>query len=260
MDNPAQILEDNIELIRKIVRRICQRSALQESDIEDVTSHTFERFIKNDYNIIRESRGESLSQSYLVLVITNIYKDYLRQKSGRWRSSTRAEELGDLAMRLEELLYRYHYSFEEALEIVRTEHKNSNQQPPDRYDAEELVVQLKTRSRSRTFTPGDPHLLNLASTSPDYTDSFRLKELKPLKKKLDGIIEQFKSRLNQEEKLVFKLHFSDGHGITTISRTLGKNRHTIGKIINNKLKAFRKEILDQGFNRSEINEILDYFT
>jgi RNA polymerase sigma factor (sigma-70 family) len=259
MNHPERIFAEQIELIRAIVKRICLRSAMQEPDIEDVISYTFERLIANDYRVFREYRGEKITRSYLELVITNICRDRFRKDSGRWRPSTTALELGELAIRVEELLYRYRYSFNEAVEIIQTEYKNRRQSNPARDDLEEIASILKVKTKTVTFVTEDQHLTKLASVGPEHIDTLRIKELIPLKAQLDKVIQQIKDTLDEEVRFIFNLYFEQGHKITTISRLTGKSRYQIKQILEDNLQRFKQSILDQGFTQNDINEILDYF-
>jgi RNA polymerase sigma factor (sigma-70 family) len=259
MDNPQQVLEENLETIKLIVKKICYRSSMQEADIEDVISYTYERLIRDDYKIIREFEGKTLPQSFLVLVVTNICKDRFRKHSGRWRPSTKATELGETACRLEKLLYRQKYSFEETIEIIETENLNADEKVPSRAEMEKIASQLKVRQRNVTVLPGDLHLTNIATSNPDYESTFRKNELNSRKLELDQVIIQHKRKMGEEEKLILKLHFSDNHNISVISRTLNKTRYHIKKSIDLTLETFKQTILKNGFDRSEIDEILEHF-
>ncbi len=259
MENPQQVLEENLELISTIVRKICLRSAMQEADIEDIVSYTYERLIRNDYHIIRDFDGETLPQSYLVLVVTNICKDFFRMHSGRWRPSTKAKELGETACLLEKLLYRHQHSFEEAIEIIETQCRNTDSPIPSRAELERIASQLKIRHRNITVLPGDPHLTNIATSNPDYESNFRKNQLDDRKKLLDQVINQHRQKLGEEEQLILKLYFHENNNISTISKILNKSRYHIKKTIDKTLENFKHIILKNGFERSEIEEIIEYF-
>mgnify|MGYP006300058433 CR=1 FL=1 len=260
MDNPSRVLEQHVELIRTIVRKVCSRSGLREVDVEDVTSYAFERFVENDYKVIREFEGEALSQSYLVLVTRNICNDYFRQRSGRWRPSTKAQELGDLAIRVEELLYKDRCSFEEMFESIDVEWSNRGLTPPSRYDLEEVALQLKPKSRPITHTSEEDYLGRAAAVTPDYSDVFRSNELHPQKQRLDQFVQQLKRKLDDDARLVFQFYFNDNHRISSIARTLAKSRYQVKQILDTNLERFRQAIYDEGFDPSDISEILDYFS
>lgn len=108
----------SLPLVKAVIRSLCRRHWLGEPEAEDFASVVMLKLIENDYEVLRNfAHGSSLG-TYLTTVVQRALVDYLRHTRERWRPSRKAERLGPVAVRLEELRGRHGYSFDEASEIL----------------------------------------------------------------------------------------------------------------------------------------------
>ncbi len=248
---PENTFETHFAAINSIIGRICYGQKLQSSDFEDIQSYVYERLIEKDYRILREYQSAGHSQSYLLLAIKNIHRDYGRLNLGRWHSSVKAGELGEMGILLEKLLYRRHYSFDEACEIILTISRNQQKTPPSRKKLEAMAVQLKKKPRETIITPGDEVLSILArSKETAADDALQIDELKPKKETFDRITENLKKELTNEDRLILKMKFEDGLPISKIARVLTKKRYYIDQRLKDILHAFKDGIVSQGVDKA----------
>lgn len=230
----------------------------QKADVEELISEVFVRFTKNNYKIICDFGKDVLPTSYIAIIIKNIINDWFRIKCGRWRSSTLARNLGELAIRVEELMYKYQFTLNEVEEIIQTEYRNTNQTAPSRKDLEIIASRLKERLKSVTFNSDECQFDSLAAISSDITDAISQDDLIQKKIEINELIQGVKAKLDENAQLVFNLYFIENHKLSSISKLMGKNRYEVKQIIDKNLELFRQAILEAGFEKSEIFELLNY--
>jgi RNA polymerase sigma factor for flagellar operon FliA len=115
---PDQLFLKSLPLIEKIIAFASRRSRFSREDAEDFSSWVKLRLIENDYGVLRKFKGGCSLATYLSVVIQNFAKDYRDRLWSKWRSSAEALRLGPLAVRLEQLLVREGYSFDEACQLL----------------------------------------------------------------------------------------------------------------------------------------------
>ena len=84
----------NLAIIDRIVRFICRRHKISESEAEDFSSEVRLRLVENDYEVFRRFQHRSSLRTYLTIVIQRIYLDYRNHLWGKWRPSAEARRLG----------------------------------------------------------------------------------------------------------------------------------------------------------------------
>lgn len=119
---PEQTFLENLKLIKAVIAQSCRRSNFSFQEAEDFGGHVLCKLIDDDYAVIRKFRGDkgATLQTYLTMVIKRALLDYKDHIWGKHHASAEAQRLGPVAVRLEELMVRDRYSFEEACEILRT--------------------------------------------------------------------------------------------------------------------------------------------
>jgi RNA polymerase sigma factor (sigma-70 family) len=119
---PEQTFLENLEFIKKVIAQSCRRSNFRPQEAEDFEGQVLCKLIDDDYAVIRKYRGDkgATLQTYLTMVIKRALLDYKDHIWGKYHASAKAKELGPVAVRLEMLLVRDRYFFEEACEILRT--------------------------------------------------------------------------------------------------------------------------------------------
>jgi len=113
------LFSSQLEMIRELIRAISRNGRLAPEDAEDFASFVMVKLIENDYARLRKFKGESSLRTYLTVVIQRLLLDYRAAKLGKWRPSMRARRLGAVAVKLEELLWRDGYTFQEAVHVLQ---------------------------------------------------------------------------------------------------------------------------------------------
>src|SRR5260221_10151464 len=114
-----------LDLIERVIRFVSSRQHLSASDADDFASHVKLKLIEADYAVFRKFQGRSSLRTYLTIVIERLFLDYRISAWGKWRASAQAKRGGQGAGLLEQLLVRDGYGFEQACELLTTNHRIS---------------------------------------------------------------------------------------------------------------------------------------
>jgi DNA-directed RNA polymerase specialized sigma24 family protein len=149
-----------LSVIERVISFVSSRHHLPGSDADDFGSHVKLKLIENDYAILKKFEGRSNLRTYLTVVIQRLFLDYRIMAWGKWRPSAEAKRFGEIAILLERLTHRDGYGFEEACELMQTNHQITMSRP----DLEAIAARLPHRLRRR-FESEDA-LTNLADDQP----------------------------------------------------------------------------------------------
>lgn len=245
------LLLEHLDFIERTVRAIARRNALSAWEADDLAAHVKLRLISNDYAIFRRFRGKSRLTTYLTTVIQNLFRDFRIQQWGKWRPSAAASRFGDVGVQLEALLYRDHFTFSEAVGLLR-----------NRYDVEESdreLLEIASHMRPRTTRRFESDSVLVCLRSPDRGDQRVAEgELAGAQERVRRALSSALSSLASEDRLILKLRFADGLTMRSIADTLDLDRRRIYARMRRLLRKVRQRIVEQGVRSEEILELLGW--
>lgn len=253
--DPGKFFENNLKHIEEVIKSICTRKGIYGEDAKDFASHVKIQLIENDYQKIREFRGKSNIKTYLNTVITRIYIDMKRKEQGRWRPSEAAKRVGNVGVILEELINKHGHSFEEAYEILTTNHNISISKD----EAYALYCKLPEKTASgMSIDKGDEPLSTISDQALRPTEVLINRELNEKKARLLEIIEKIRPDLSPEDRLLLKMVFEDNRKISEIARLFKKERNEIDRRLKQILAKFKEGMLARGININDVMEVIEF--
>jgi RNA polymerase sigma factor for flagellar operon FliA len=235
--------------LERVIQQVCRRSGLRKEEVEDFASHVHVKLIEDDYSVLRRFKGTSSFTTYINTVVLNLLRDYLNHQWGKWRPCAAAQRLGAVAIQLDRLLNRDHYTFDEACQFLRTN-----------YHAQESVEQLQSmaaqfpfRTSHRTEDAKVPEELPDPSESADRR--VREAEREARRRKLFQLLEEALATLDPEDALIVKMRAQ--FSIVEIARVLGLDQKPLYRRIERILKTLRKELERRGVHPDDISDLLD---
>jgi len=253
ISNPRQFVEANIGEIRKRVRSLCRKYSIFGDDSTEFESEIIVMLLENDCKHLRGFKGSNgcSAQTYLFTLIGSRFIDAFRKiVEKKWHPSTRAEELGPLAKKLEELLIRFGLPFHEAYETLVSNPAMKISEEA----ARALSHQLMDRNMPARFTDELPDVHD-PGDSPE--DSAIKAQLLELKRQLLDLVREISRDLSPEDRLMIKMAYEDGINISEIGRQLKVDNphYRIKKVI----ERFQTELLRRGINyKSAIGLLEEY--
>ena len=249
--DPVQFITGSYQKVEAIIRAVCFRNRLKPDEAEDFSAEVKLRLVENDYRILRVFTGKSSIETYLTTVIANTVRDLLRERNGRWRPSEEARRQGEVAERIEELIYRFHYPFHEAFQILTTNFGFAISEK----DARDIFFKLKVRE-------GRPVAVSTEEEFHDERGTPETEMINAEQNLLEGrisvIIDEMRVQLSATDRLMMRMAFEDNLKLTVIAEQLHLNRAEVDRRIREILTLFKRGILQQGINYNEVQELIEY--
>jgi RNA polymerase sigma factor (sigma-70 family) len=242
---------DNLEWIRRSAASLCRRYGLGGDEAEDVRSWVELKLIEDDYAPLRKFRGDSSIRTYLVVVVAALFRDYRASNWGRWRPSAAALRAGQLAMRLETLVYRDRCTLGEA---ARTLRQSKETDLPDT-ELARLLAQLPVRGPLRPYEAGEAPLDAVAADA-SADDGVARDEAEQARGTVLAALNRVLMGLPREDRLILRLHYWKGLSVADVSRALGLPQKPLYRRIEGALKQLRRGLLAEGVQPEQTREFL----
>src|SRR6185369_5965534 len=211
--NPQAAFIENLETIERIIATICRRHLLVGDDQDDFASYVKLRLVDDDYAAFKKFQGRSSISTYLVVVITNCFRDFRVSRWGRWRPSAVAKRLGSLALRLEILMWRDGYGVRQAIEVLRSQGGDL----PSDSELIRLSAQIPARGRSG---PANPDEIENTPGSDHADEGIIQEEIDLGRAAALQALERALQTLPAEDRLILKMKFFDNASAPDIARAL----------------------------------------
>ncbi|HEX6038260.1 RNA polymerase sigma factor [Longimicrobium sp.] len=246
------LLTNNLGWVDRVAAQVCRRHGLDPDESDEFAGWARMRLVEDDYAVLRKFRGESAITTYLTVVVTMLFRDYRVSRWGRWRPSAAAKRLGDVATRLETLIYRDGYRLDQAGEMLRAA---GHTDLPDR-ELLRLLSQLPARGQPRPQQVGDAPLeaqpaqstadeVVLAHEAADERDAAET----ALRRALDA--------LPPEDRVIVHMRVWEGLSVADISRALSLEQKPLYRRLERIFGQLRKQLESAGITREDVLRLLD---
>ena len=244
-----RLLLDHLDLIQQIVRTTGRRRHLSTTDLDEFGSFVSERLLDGNYAILRKFQNRSTLWTYLAAVIERMSLDFCTEKWGKWRPSAMAERLGPAAVVLEQLVTRDSHTIEEAIEILRTNHR------VDQSYAELRNLWDQLPARVRATEVGEEAAANVTSQDSSETtieDADRRKDVERLQRALQAAF----SSIAAQDRVVIALRFDRNLSIAEISRLTRVSVPTLHRRLDKSVRQLRLAL--SGFDPREVANLIGH--
>jgi RNA polymerase sigma factor (sigma-70 family) len=237
-----QIFLDNLQLIEAVVIQVCRRHIASDDETEEFRSLAHIKLLDGDHRVLRERKGRSSLRVYLTVVLEREFLDYRNGKWGKWRPSVEARRMGDVAMLLERLVCRDRYTFDEAVEIIRTNRHAS--------ESRESLWRMFLRFPARVDRRPAPEqtLAYISDPRPLPDEEMQQIERDEERRRAYAALAAAVSRLEPEDRLILKLHYFDGLKQIEIARALHLDAKRLYRRCERLLATLRRELEAQGLD------------
>ena len=246
-----RLLLDHLDLIQQIVRTTGHRRHLSTADLDEFGSFVNERLLDGNYAILRKFQNRSTLWTYLAAVIERMSLDFCTEKWGKWRPSAMAERLGPAAVVLEQLVTRDSHTIEEAIEILRTNHR------VDQSYAELRNLWDQLPARVRATEVGEEAAANVTSQDSSETtieDADRRKDVERLQRALQAAF----SSIAAQDRVVIALRFDRNLSIAEISRLTRVSVPTLHRRLDKSVKQLRLALSQGGFDPRGVANLIGH--
>ena len=237
--------------IERVISFVSARHHLPGVEADDFASHVKLKLIENDYDILRRFEGRSSLRTYLTVVIQRLFLDYRTHAWGKWRPSAEATRAGAVAVLFERLTNRDGHGFEEARELMETNH----QVTVPRATLEAIAGRLPTRVRRRFES--DEALLHLPSDQPPVDEVIAERERAALADRLDAALKAAMAGLGAQDRLIIAMQFQDGRTVAEIARMLRLDQKALYRRLQRLMRELRGALEAQGISGVDAVEIFE---
>jgi RNA polymerase sigma factor (sigma-70 family) len=240
----------NLDLIERIVAHVIWKHHLSAVEGEDFGSFVKLRLIENDYAILDKFEGRSSLRTFLTTVVQRLYLDHRIKAFGKWRPSAEARRAGSIGVLLERLLVRDGHPFEEAWELLRTNHRVE----ASRSDLERLAAQFPPRARRR-FEPDDS-LDDLPAADESAEEAVAESERREGASRLSRVLRDVMARLDVQDRLILALRFKDGRSVADIAAMLRLDQKPLYRRVKRVMEELRDALVAAGMGADVVRDLL----
>src|SRR5215831_14503938 len=229
--------------IEKTIGLLGRRHGFRDTDAADLASWIKLRLLEDDYAVFQKFRGESSITTYLTVVIATLIQDYKVQRWGRWRPSAAALRTGNIAVKLEALVYRHGYQLSEAAELLRS---RGDTDLSDR-DLAAMLADLPRRGPPRPREVSDDSLETKpgASSADEVLD--READIQE-RTTVEGALRAAVERMSPEDQCILTMRFWQDASVADIARTLNVPQKPLYRRLDRAFTLLRRELTRQGIS------------
>jgi len=251
--SPESIFLEHRAHIERVASLMARRNGLVGDDAADFQSWVVAKFIEEDYAPIRKFRGASSLPTYLTVVVAMLARDFRVQRRGRWRPSAAARRVGDLAVRLESLVYRSRYTLAEAGQLLRTAGAT---RLSDR-ELAQMLSQLPTRSPLRPIEVTTEVLAEVATGDGSADAPITAAEDARERQRIEGVLDQCIADFSEQDRIIMRMRFWQDLSVADIARMLGIEQKPLYRRIDRLLEQLRDHLREAGISAQQVRGLID---
>jgi RNA polymerase sigma factor (sigma-70 family) len=212
--DPRALFEAHRLWIQKVAEITCRRNSVWGDDAEDFAAVAAIKVIENDYAALRQFEGKAQLRTYLATIIVRRFYEWTRERWGRWRHSSRAEQLGETAKHLEALVYRDGYSFREAIEVLRS--RGTLAESDAELGRMFALLPVRTPHHARTESARLDGIVSAHETDGPILNAERDERCRGVMEVLFRAL----SRLEPDDQILVRGRYGEGRSVADVARVL----------------------------------------
>ena len=244
------LLLANLHVVDGVIRFVCQRQRVSATEAEEFASEVKLRLVDNDYDVLRRFQQRSSLRTYLSVVIQRMFLDYRNRLWGKWRPSAEALRLGPVAVRLERLIVREGYGFDQAYEVLRINEGVTLGQ------SELADIAARLPSRTRPTLVGE-ELLESVPGHDDLPDAeLGSENARANSLRIRRALAPAMRELADQDRLILRLRFQDGLAVADIARALNLDQKPLYRRLEALLRRLREALEAQGIDGPTVLDVI----
>jgi len=247
---PAELFEQHLDQINRIIAFICKRNHLLPQDCDDFRQHVHLKLLEEDCSVLRKFKGNSSLSTYLTTVISRLFSQHRVHLWGKWRPSAEAKRLGDKAITIERMITRDDYTLQETIDILTTQAASSY----TRAEIEALYVRLPPRQPRAVLVPDNaiPEVVAPSAADDDLMREQRERTARGMASAIEPAIEM----MEKEDKLILKMRFWHSAKVPDIASALHLDQKKLYKRLERLSAKLEEALLRAGFSRDDAADLL----
>jgi RNA polymerase sigma factor for flagellar operon FliA len=248
-DDVRRFLTENLPLLQQVVRRVAHRHRLRGPEVEELLGAVQLKLIENDYEAIRRFEGRSSLATYFRSIVTRHLIDERTARWGKWRPSLFARRRGAMAMQLEMLMTRDRLPFDEAVQVLRSNHHVVESEE----ELYRLSLGFPARAPRRFVDAAVLDRLAVHDATQGHLDDDRRAVLAA---RTGAALQAALAALDSQDRLLLKMHFVHNLPLSKIAQVLQVEPKPLYRRKDQVLALLGRELARQGLQREDIMEVL----
>jgi RNA polymerase sigma factor for flagellar operon FliA len=249
--SPERLFLDNLKLVERVVAWACRTHYCRGEEAEEFAAQVKIKLVDHDYAVLRKYSGKSTLKTYLSAVVLNYFHDYRNHLWGKWRPSAEATRLGEVAIKLEELVWRDGRGFDEACETLRINFKLDVSQA----ELERISARLPQKPPRRLVS--EDELSERPSLEARPEAQIHAQQLRASRRRVATALDEALASLPDDDLLVIRLCIFKGMKLADVARSLGLDEKALYRRKDRILARLRQALEERGVAWPEVAELLN---
>lgn len=245
MLDPEKFLLDHLSEIERIASSIGRRKRMDAAAIEEFAADVRLRLVADNYAVLRAFQGRSSFATYISAVMTRLLLDQRNREWGKWRASAEASRLGEVALALEQMLYRYGRTVDEAYFELRREYPDVT-----RAEVDALALRLPRRIPRRLVEVGAASSIRAGG---DVSNSLVRSELAA---RISRALRDHIRTFSRDDQLLLRLRFDSEMTVAQIARSFKKDQQALYRRLYRLLQGLEALLEGAGITAGEVAELI----
>jgi RNA polymerase sigma factor for flagellar operon FliA len=248
---PEELFLANLDLIEKLLAGLARRHHASDEEREEFTSELYLKLITDDYAVFRKFEGTSTLKTYLTTVAANAFLDFREKNWGKWRPSAAAKAMGPVAILMERLIYRDGMSFDQACQILWTNHRVTA-------SVQELIeIWKRLPVRTPRHMEGEDVIQFLPDDGEGPEEQALDREQRARRERVRAVLQKALQELPAEDRLIVKLVVLESVKIVTVARILKTEQKPLYRRIEKILKTLRRALEREGVRWKQLADLFN---
>jgi RNA polymerase sigma factor (sigma-70 family) len=239
--------------IERALRFVCRRNGLSADEAEEFCAEAHVRLIDDDYRPIRAFDDRCTFSTYITTVLIRLHQDFRNLRWGKWRPSAAARRAGEVGIRLETLVVRDGFTFDETVKILSRNHGLTTPREELRDLLHSFPLRHGRASRQKVALHSVPEVANGISPEEGIASSERAN----VEDKLVEVLRAGIRNLEATDQLILRMVYLDGHRIAAVADLLGLERRPLYRRLTHLQERLRPLLENAGVTREKFRDLLD---
>lgn len=240
------------ELIESVLAVSCRVHRLPPDYADEFCSWARVKLLEGDRAILRKFAGRSSMRTFLVTVIERLYLDWRNHEWGKWRPTTEARRLGEVAVELERLVIRDRTTFEDAAATLIARGLAAGVE-----ECERVWVRLPREPRRMRV---DEETLESVPSPLGTVDPVEAGEHRDRGRLLVAALEQALASLPPRDQIILRLRYWSGVTVARIAEIVGEDQKALYRRFGQLCGHLRVELEARGVGGAGLDEVFRDWT
>jgi RNA polymerase sigma factor (sigma-70 family) len=248
---PDDLYSAHAPAIEAVLASVCRVHRLPPDQADEFASWARLRLLDQDQRILRQFGGRSSLRTFLVTVLERLFLDWRNHEWGKWRPSSEARRLGDVAIELERLVLRDRCTLDEAAQILVTRGTARSIA-----DCEQAWARLPRQARRQRV---DEESLATVPAPSAVDDPVEEAQRRQAEASVLAALERALASLPPADQVLLRMRFWSGEKVSRIAALTGEDQKGLYRRFDRLALHLRERLLAEGIGLEVLADLWGRF-